>query len=90
MNRLKERLGLTKYDVDAPLVDLAVDPGRVKIMLSQHIGAPAKVNVKSGDVVSVGDIVGKANEEALGVSVHSSVSGTVIEANDNFVIIDIK
>ena len=40
--------------------------------------------------MSVGDIVGKANEEALGVSVHSSVSGKVIEANDNFVIIDIK
>ena len=76
--------------MDAPLVDATVNPGRVKIMLSQHIGAPAKVNVKSGDLVSVGDIVGKTVEEALGVSVHSSVSGTVIEANDNFVIIDVK
>ena len=90
MTRLKERLGLTKYDVDAPLVETEVKPGRVKIMLSQHIGAPAKVNVKKDDAVKVGDILGIADEKALGVSVHCSVNGTVIEANDNFVIIDVK
>ena len=88
MTRLKERLGLTKYDVDAPLVETEVKPGRVKIMLSQHIGAPAKVNVKKDDAVKVGDILGIADEKALGVSVHSSVKGKVLEANDSFVIID--
>lgn len=90
MKRLKERLGLTKYDVDAPLVDEKVKPGRVKIMLSQHIGAPAKVNVKKDDVVKVGDVLGMADENALGVCVHSSVNGRVLEANDNFVIIDVE
>ena len=56
--------------------------------VSQHIGAPAKVNVKKDDAVKVGDILGIADEKALGVSVHSSVKGKVLEANDSFVIID--
>ena len=88
MTRLKERLGLTRYDVDAPLNEEEVKPKRTKIMLSQHIGAPAKVNVKAGDSVKVGDIIGMADEKALGVSVHSSVDGKVLEANDNFVIVE--
>ncbi len=90
MSRLKERLGLTKYDVDAPLTEEKVNPGRVKIMLSQHIGAPARVGVKKGDTVKVGDILGAADENALGVPVHGSVCGKVLEANDNFVIIDVE
>lgn len=90
MSRLKERLGLTKYDVDAPLVEAEVKPGRVKIMLSQHIGAPAKLNVKAGDTVKNGDVLGVADEKALGVPVHCSVGGKVTEANDNFVIIDVE
>ena len=90
MTRLKERLGLTNYDVDAPLVETKVNPDRVKIMLSQHIGAPAKLNVKSGDDVNVGDILGIAVDTSLGVSVHSSVDGKVLDANDNYVIVDVK
>ena len=90
MKRLKERLGLTKYDTSAPIVEDVVKPGRVKIMLSQHIGAPAKLNVKKADAVKVGDILGIADEQALGVSVHCSVNGKVLDANESFVIIDVE
>ena len=51
MERLMARLDLTKYDREAPLDDDVVDMKRVKIMLSQHIGAPASAVVKSGDKV---------------------------------------
>ncbi len=88
MARLKERLGLTKYDISAPLVDTQLKPEKTKIMLSQHIGAPAKAIVKSGDTVSIGDVIGVVDENALGVPVHSSVNGKVLEANDSFVIIE--
>ena len=59
-------------------------------MLSQHIGAPAKLNVKKADAVKVGDILGIADEKALGVSVHCSVNGKVLDANESFVIIDVE
>ena len=88
MSRLKERLGLTVYDVDAPLIDVEVKPEKVKVMLSQHIGAPAELNVKVGDKVKAGDIIGKCAEDKLCVPVHAPINGTVSTAESNFVVIN--
>lgn len=51
-------------------------PKTVAIALSQHIGKPCRPLVKPGDSVSMGQKVG-APTDALGVPVHSSVSGVV-------------
>lgn len=51
-------------------------PALVSIPLSQHIGAPCRALVKPGDTVLKGQIIGDV-ENALGVPVHASVSGTV-------------
>ena len=51
--RLTARLGLSQYDLPASLVDEVVKTDKVKIMLSQHIGAPAKPVVQKGDKVKV-------------------------------------
>ncbi|MEG0500432.1 MAG: electron transport complex subunit RsxC, partial [Rikenellaceae bacterium] len=51
-------------------------PEVVSIPLSQHIGAPAEVVVKSGDTVKVGDLIAKA-AGFVSSNIHSSVSGTV-------------
>ena len=51
-------------------------PALVSIPLSQHIGAPCKPTVKPGDYVTKGQVIGDV-ENALGVPVHASVSGTV-------------
>lgn len=51
-------------------------PALVSIPLSQHIGAPCKAVVKPGDAVTKGQVIGEV-ENALGVPVHASVSGTV-------------
>lgn len=53
-------------------------PKTVSIPLSQHIGTPAVPNVKKGDTVYIGQVIGTV-EKGLGVPVHSSVSGKVIE-----------
>lgn len=90
MERLKARLGLEKYDVDAPLNEELVGTSRVKIMLSQSIGAPASAAVKAGDSVKVGDVVGNFAENALSLPVHSSVNGTVAEVSEKYVLIDVK
>ena len=89
--RLEARLGLTKYDVDAPL-----KPDnywaeehlihKVKILLSQHIGAPAVAIVEKGARVSVGDCIAKP-ANGLSVGLHSSLSGVVQEVTDQYITI---
>ena len=51
-------------------------PAQVRILMSQHIGAPAKPTVKKGDQVYVGTLVGEAGG-FVSANIHSSVSGTV-------------
>ena len=85
--RLASRIGLSKYNKSAPIVDTEITPETVKILLSQHIGVPAAATVKKGDSVKCGDVIGKAVEGKLGVNIHSSVNGKVIDVNEKFVII---
>lgn len=87
VERLVERLGLAEYNVDAPFVDREIEYDKVKIMLSQHIGVPASAAVKQGDAVNKGDVIGTAAEGKLSVAIHSSISGTVTEVNDRYVIV---
>lgn len=88
MPRLTARLGLTKYNVPAPLKDETVKAGKVKIMLGQCIGVPASAAVKKGDKVAAGQIVGEAAEGKLSMPVHASISGKVTEVNEKFVVIE--
>lgn len=90
MSRLTARLGLTKYNVPAPLKDELVGASSVKIMLSQSIGVPSTAAVKVGDNVKIGDVIGLAPEGKLGVALHASINGVVTEVNDKFVVISKK
>lgn len=51
-------------------------PAEVRILMSQHIGAPAKPVVAKGDTVMVGTLLGEAGG-FVSANIHSSVSGTV-------------
>ncbi len=84
--RLEARLGLTRYNKEAPLQDQVRPMNKVKVLLGQHIGAPAKPVVKAGDTVSRGQIVG-APADGLSVGIHASISGKVIEVTESYVII---
>lgn len=48
----------------------------IRIPMSMHIGPPCTCVVKVGDLVKVGQVIGKA-EAPLAVPIHSSVSGIV-------------
>ena len=88
LDRLVARLGVNRYQKDAPLDNELQDCFKqVKISLSQHIGAPAKAVVKAGDRVSRGDVIGAA-ADGLSVNIHSSVSGVVTDVNDKFVTVN--
>ncbi len=87
MERLIARLGLKEYDIPAPLTDLSIRPKQVKIKLSQHIGAKAKPIVLKDAAVKRGDLIAAGTEGALSLPVHASKDGTVIDVNDNFIVI---
>lgn len=88
MSKLTARMGLTKYDVPAPLVDVDITCDSVKIMLAQGIGAPAVAVVKKGDSVKAGDLIGSYVADRLGTSVHASLDGRVCEVTDSYVVIE--
>lgn len=82
--RLIARLGLTKYDIGAPLEEEVPTVKEVKLLLSQHIGVPAHPLVKEGDTVKKGDIIAKAGE-GLSVAIHASIDATVKEVTNKYI-----
>ena len=86
MERLMARLDLTKYNKEAPLDESVVPVSKVKIMLSQHIGAPAAAIVKQGDKVTKGQMIVEP-AKGLSVGIHASIDGVVSEVTDKYVII---
>ena len=87
MERLMARLDLTRYNNPAPLVEKELPIKRVKLLLSQHIGALAVPNVKKGDVVERGQMLATP-AEGLSVAVHASIDGKIIEVTEKYVIIE--
>lgn len=86
VHRMASRLGLAKYDVPAPFEDEVQRVKKVRIPLSQHIGAPAKAKVKKGDRVKTGQMIGEP-AEGLSVGIHASIDGTVSEITDKEIVI---
>ena len=82
--RLEARLGLSRYNVPAPLRDQVVDMPNVTVKMSQHIGAPATPAVKMGDRVKIGDVVGKPGK-GLSVAIHAPISGRVTAVDNGAV-----
>ena len=84
--RLMARLGLTRYDKDAPLQEELVNVSKVKVLLSQHIGAPAQAIVNVGDMVTEGQMIAQP-AQGLSVGIHATISGKVTEVTDRHVVI---
>ena len=86
-NRVLQRCRLEEYRT--PILDRGkeVEPERVEILMKQHIGASAMPTVSKGDSVRRGDLVGEIPENSLGARQHASISGTVIVAEDERIII---
>ena len=85
VDRLTSRLGLKKYDVPAPMLHEGFMPHSVKILLSQHLGAPAVPCVNEGDEVKRGDVIARVPEKALGVNIHASINGKVTVVNSKYI-----
>ena len=76
-NRFVQRLGLSEYDVAAPLIREMIHVDEVDIPLKQHIGVASTPNINVGEMVQEGDLIGKMNSEKLSANVHASISGEI-------------
>ncbi|MGD9643487.1 MAG: 4Fe-4S dicluster domain-containing protein [Elusimicrobiales bacterium] len=85
VSKLVRRLGLEDYNKPAPWNDASYAPASVKILMSQHIGAPCVPSVKEGQRVEKGAVVGDLPADKLGCPVHASISGTVRKVNEKYV-----
>jgi Na+-translocating ferredoxin:NAD+ oxidoreductase RnfC subunit len=86
VSRLTSRLGIAKYDVEAPIVDEAIVPKTIKIKMSQHIGSPSVPCAQKGDKVKAGDVLGKS-AEGLSVCTHASMDGEVLTVTHDYVVL---
>lgn len=82
--RLIARMGLSKYDVPAPMC-AAPSVTRVSIPLHQHIGRPSEPVVTEGMQVTEGDLIALIPEKALGANIHASISGRVVRVTNKVI-----
>ena len=86
---LIDKLGIRRYVKDeVARENIAFNPKMVYIPLSQHVGKPATATVKPGDSVKVGDVIAVTSADALGTTMHASISGRIKEITDKFVVIE--
>ncbi len=85
--RLILRLGLKKFDCDAPVVSQCFSCDTVGIALSQHVGAPAIPIISEGDRVKEGQMIAAVPDGKLGAPVHSSINGMVVSVDQDVIMI---
>lgn len=84
VERLTVRLGLKRYDVEAPLRD-GFSTDSVRLMLLQNLGAPAVPVVSAGETVKRGQMIAEAKDKSLSVSLHASIDGVIEAVTDRYV-----
>ena len=90
MSRLLTRLGLVAYNKTAPLSEEVLKPKKLKLLLSQHIGAPSKAVVAAGETVTAGQLIAAPADEALSVGLHAPLGGIVKSVTDKVITIEVK
>ena len=85
VKRLIARMGLERYDVDAPLSEKLLPTGQVRIMLRMGVGAPSVPVVGVGDKVRKNTLIADIAPGKLGVKMHASISGTVTAVTDRYI-----
>ncbi len=77
IKKLISKVGLTKYDLDAPLEVKEYDFKEVTLLTKQNIGVSATPVVAVGDRVVCGDVIAVGNNDSLSVNLHCSINGVV-------------
>ena len=59
-----------------------------KFFLKQGVGVPPTVCVKKGDAVKRGEVIADYDPEKLSVPLHASVTGKVIDVQEDFILVE--
>ncbi|TAK67459.1 MAG: NADH dehydrogenase subunit [Bacteroidetes bacterium] len=86
LKQLMQRLGVSEYDHASEFYNSQINAGRVEILLTQHVGAPAQASVQVGDQVQKGQCIAEVPEGKLGANIHSSIDGIVKSVGQSVVI----
>ena len=87
-DRMTKRYALAQFDRhDLPLSRMEA-PARVRLSLTQSLGAPSKPVVNEGDKVKTGDWVARIPDRKLGSNLHASIDGTVTSVDKGFIVIE--
>lgn len=82
--RLTSRLGLAEYQEAPDEVDLRIPRvSEVRILLSQHTGAPSRPVVSPGETVTQGQVIAEIPEGKLGARQHASIDGIVTRVDSH-------
>lgn len=87
VHKLIRQLGLTPYDVDAPLEEGERVFSKVTLPLRQHAGLPAEPVVRAGDAVEKGALIARIPEGKLGANLHASISGRITSVDSGSITI---
>lgn len=87
VGKLIRQLGLSDYDVPAPMEETQFRPAAVVLPLRQGAGAPARPVVKEGERVERGALIAAIPEGKLGANLHASLSGTAAAVTEKEIVI---
>ena len=82
-------IGIKRFDRVADYIGKIEDIDRVRIPLGRHIGAPSMPVVKTGDSVSVGEVIAVPGD-GLSVAQHASIAGQVSVFGNEIIIDKVK
>jgi len=88
IEKLLDKLSIKKYSAHADFSTAAISPDRAVLPLSQHIGAPSLPVVKKGEAVEKGKLIAVIPEGKMGSCLHASISGKIISADNDKIIIE--
>jgi Na+-translocating ferredoxin:NAD+ oxidoreductase RnfC subunit len=90
VKKLMLKLGLSGFENTGPLIDRTVEPKSVRVLLQQHVGAPATPVVKAGERVEAGQMLGDFAADKLGVPVHAPLAGVVKSVDQSAVVLEVR
>ncbi len=85
--KLLARLGLSRFEHDAPWTPWPGTSAPLRLKLQQHIGAPALPLVREGEHVQAGQVVAAPPEGKLGVPIHSPRAGQAVSVTQAEIVI---
>jgi len=85
---LAKKLHVLDYDLPAPLIRAEMPVSRLVLPLKQSAGTPVVPQVKAGDRVTAGQVLGEPAPNALGAILHAPISGTVRSVDAKNIILE--